>query len=206
MVKLVSITSDAEKIISYCARVSSDNQENPEYAKLLRYCITHGHWSIFETASMTLEITTSRAIAAQLLRHRSFTFQEFSQRYSSNINKPVPIVGRRQSQKNRQSSSEELDTMAQEFWLGLQERVYDSCFTAYQQAIDSGVAREQARMLLPLATPSTLYMTGNVRSWITYIQSRTSEDTQKEHRDLANEIKKIFIGQLPTISEALEWT
>lgn len=205
-VQLISRTTDAEDLMAFCARVSSDYQENPEYSKLLGFCIRNGHWSVFEQAHMTLEITTSRAIAAQILRHRSFSFQEFSQRYSSAIDTPMPVVGRQQATKNRQSSTIELDTMAQEFWQKLQERVYETCYTAYHQALASGVAREQARFLLPLSTPSKLYVCGNVRSWIHYLKLRTQPDTQQEHRQVALAAKDIFVQQFPETSKALEWT
>jgi thymidylate synthase (FAD) len=203
--KLISITPDAEKLIAYCARVSSSNQENPEYSKLLKYCIDHGHWSIFEMAHMVVEINTSRAIAAQILRHRSFSFQEFSQRYAPVQDHPLLVEGRKQSAKNRQSSSEPLEGAEQHEWQLIQEYVYDTCYTAYQQAIDAGVSREQSRLLLPLATPTNMYMAGSIRSWIHYLQLRTGTDTQPEHREIAEEIQKIFMKELRQTSRALGW-
>lgn len=209
-VKLVSVTkplisgiSTAEELIAYCARVSNPtNQLNNETApKLLKYCIKHKHWSIFEMANMCVEIKTSRAIAAQILRHRSFSFQEFSQRYS-NIASIEPIELRKQAETNRQSSSEVIsDTVLN----NVVNYCLDHAVQTYHKLINSGVAREVARLVLPLATESTLYMTGNVRSWIHYLSIRCEEDTQKEHRDIANKIKHIFTEQFPTVATAMEW-
>lgn len=204
-VSLVSVTPDAEKLIAYLARVSSSNQENPEYAKLLRYLIDHQHWSPFEMAHAVVEINTSRAIAAQILRHRSFSFQELSQRYTSDIDQAVPVPGRRQAIKNRQSSAEPLDEMAQDYWTGLQEQTYAQCYAAYESALKAGVAREQARMLLPLAAPTRLYMAGSIRSWVHYVQLRTQLDTQLEHRVIAEQCRNILAVELPTLAEALGW-
>lgn len=203
--RLISITPDVERTIIYIARVTSEHQDNPEGAKLIKYLIDHNHYSPFEHGHATFEIITSRAIAAQLLRHRSMVFQEFSLRYSSNIDLPTVVVGRKQSTKNRQSSTEELSEKAQEAWLATQERVYKVCYDAYDKAITLGVAKEQARLLLPLNTPTKLYMTGNVRSWIHYCELRCKEDTQLEHRRIAGGIKSILIEQLPVITKALEW-
>ena len=192
----------AEDLIVYAARVSNpSNQLNTETgAKLLRYCIQHGHWSVFETASMTLEITTSRAISAQLIRHRSFTFQEFSQRYAVATDfEPVEL--RKQAQNNRQSSSEIIED---EHCYTLLGEAFYRAETVYNDLLAAGVARECARMVLPMATQTTLYMTGSVRSWIHYFQQRCSEHAQKEHRLIAEAARDIFNQQFPTIAEALK--
>lgn len=204
-VELVAITPDAEKLIAYCARVSSPNQENPEYAKLLAYCIKHKHWSIFEQASMTVEIQTSRMISAQILRHRSFQFQEFSQRYAK-AQKIVLCDARRQDEKNRQNSIDDLDDEIREEWLVLQMEHFAAAQEIYGWALDHGIAKECARAVLPMQTATRLYMTGSIRSWIHYLDVRCSEDTQLEHREIANEIKAIFVKQLPVVAEALGWT
>jgi thymidylate synthase (FAD) len=201
--KLIAITPDAEKIIAYCARVTSDNQTNPEIRKLLSYCIEHKHWSPFEHASMTVEINTSRAIARQILRHRSFCFQEFSQRYAENLNFE-PVVARRQAEKNRQSSINDLDDFTQNNFQILKENLEISAETAYRKAIADGVAKETARFLLPECTTSRLYMTGNIRSWLHYTALRGEEDTQAEHRDIAEQIKEIMCFEMPTIG-AVAW-
>jgi thymidylate synthase (FAD) len=208
-VKLVSVTPDAEQTMAYVARVSNpNNQENPNYAKLLGYCIKHNHWSVFEQSFMTLEIETTRGLAAQILRHRSFTYQEFSQRYadSSLLAETIPVPElRRQDTKNRQNSIDDLDP---EF-VALSQRQIDTYFkqgmSLYQHLLDNGVAKECARFVLPLATPTRLYMSGSCRSWIHYIQLRSANGTQKEHMEIAEQCKKIFAEQFPTVAEALEW-
>ena len=204
-VKLISITPKAEETMAYIARVSSPNQENPEYARLLKYCLDHQHWSVFEHAHMTLEISTSRMISAQILRHRSFTFSEFSQRYAEPTD-PVVYDARRQVEKNRQSSVDDLDSGIKQWWRNTQGSLFWMAKDAYDQAIDAGIAKECARAILPMNTATRLYMTGSVRSWIHYIKLRTQEDTQAEHREIANECKRLFVEQLPTVSEALGWT
>lgn len=204
--KLVSITPEAEKIITYCARVSSPNQDNPEYAGLLKYCIKHSHWSIFEMAHLTVEVETSRAISAQILRHRSMNFQEFSQRYSSIGEDGIEIyVARRQDLKNRQNSIDDLSDEVKQEWEKRQLENWKSSFEHYKWALDNGIAKECARMVLPLQTKTKIYISGNIRSWITYLNLRSSNGTQKEHMEIAEEIKKIFIEQLPTIAKACEW-
>ncbi len=208
-VKLISVTPDAEKNIAYCARVSNpNNQENEKIAGLLKYCINHQHWSIFEMAFMTLEINTTRGLAAQILRHRSFTYQEFSQRYadSSLLAEQIPMFDlRRQDTKNRQNSIDDIDEFTkQEFEIQIQ-RYFAEGMDLYQAMLDKGIAKECARFVLPLATPTKLYMSGSVRSWIHYIQLRSANGTQKEHMDIANECKCIFAGQFPVIAEALGW-
>lgn len=192
----------AEQLIVYAARVSNpSNQTNTETGpRLLRYCIRNGHWSVFETASMTVEVITSRAIAAQLLRHRSFTFQEFSQRYAEAM-KPERIELRTQHPTNRQASGEILRDVASE---GLVARAVAEAFHAYHALISKGVSKETARMVLPLCTQTRLYVTGNVRSWIHYLEQRTAEGTQKEHREIAQEIGKIFAEKFPTIAAAIK--
>ena len=207
--KLITATPDAEKTMAYVARVSNpNNQDNEKYAGLLGYCIKHHHWSVFEQAYMTLELTTTRGLAAQILRHRSFTFQEFSQRYadSSMLADKIPLPDlRRQDKKNRQNSTDDLDAFhKQEFEIAI-ERHFASAMDLYQTMLDHGVAKECARFVLPLAVPTKIYMTGSCRSWIHYIQLRTANGTQQEHMDLANDCKKIFIEQYPTVAEALEW-
>ena len=207
-VELVSITPDAEKTMAYIARVSNpSNQDNEKYAGLLKYCIKHNHWSVFEQSSMTLEIETTRAIAAQILRHRSFTFQEFSQRYadSTKLGKiPIPEY-RKQDLKNRQNSTNDLDEFVKQN-LELQTKtLFDSCVALYEQMLEVGVAKECARMVLPLATPTRIYMTGSCRSWVHYINLRSAHGTQKEHMEIANACREVFIKQFPAVSEALEW-
>ena len=209
-VKLVSVTPDAEQTMAYVARVSNpNNQENPNYAKLLGYCIKHNHWSVFEQAFMTLEIETTRGLAAQVLRHRSFTYQEFSQRYadSSLLMDKIPLPAlRRQDEKNRQNSIDDLDPFdVQNLELQMQT-LFDSSMALYQQMLGRGVAKECARFVLPLAVPTKIYMTGSVRSWIHYIDLRSANGTQKEHMTLANECKAIFVEQFPVISQALDWS
>ena len=209
-VKLISVTPDAEKIMGYVARVSNpNNQENPKVSGLLGYCIKHEHWSVFEQSFMTLEIETTRAIAAQILRHRSFTFQEFSQRYadSSMLADQVPMFDlRRQDTKNRQNSIDDIDPFVkQEFEIKIR-RHFDEAMVLYQSMLDAGIAKECARFALPLATPTRIYMTGSCRSWIHYINLRSAHGTQKEHMDIANACKEVFTENFPIVSEALEWT
>ena len=206
---LISITPDAEKTIAYCARVSNPkNQDSTEYSKLLKYCIDHGHWSIFEMANIVLEINTTRGIAAQILRHRSFSFQEFSQRYADasflggSIN--IPEL-RTQDPKNRQNSIDDIDEYKQAIHNQNMRELFAKSKALYDLMINDGVAKECARFVLPLATPTRMYMNGTIRSWIHYINLRTAHGTQKEHMDVANKCKDIFTKQLPLISEALGW-
>ena len=207
-VKLVSITPDAEKTMAYIARVSNpSNQNNDDFSGLLKYCIKHQHWSVFEQSSMTLEIETSRAIAAQILRHRSFTFQEFSQRYakSNELGKIQLPDLRRQDLKNRQNSIDDLDPFTKQKLEAQMITLFSSAQSLYNQMIEYGVAKECARMVLPMCTPTRIYMTGSCRSWIHYINLRSAHGTQKEHMDIAEECRKVFTEQFPTVSEALEW-
>ena len=207
-VKLVSITPDAEKTMAYIARVSNpSNQDNENFAGLLRYCIKHQHWSVFEQSSMTLEIETTRGLAAQILRHRSFTFQEFSQRYAdSNLLGEIELPElRRQDTKNRQNSIDDLDLAVVEKLEKQMNTLFSSSLALYNQMLESGVAKECARFVLPLATPTRLYMTGSCRSWVHYINLRSAHGTQKEHMDIAEACRKVFTEQFPSVSEALEW-
>ena len=208
-VRLISVTPDAEKTIGYVARVSNpNNQDNPKVAGLLKYCIKHGHWSVFEQAHMTVEIETTRGLAAQILRHRSFTYQEFSQRYadSSLLGKEIPMPQlRRQDTKNRQNSTDDLDPfVVQDFELKMQRHFVDG-MKLYKEMLDAEIAKECARFVLPLATPTRIYMTGSVRSWIHYIDLRSANGTQKEHMDIALGAKEIFVEQFPAVAEAMEW-
>jgi thymidylate synthase (FAD) len=220
-VKLVSISKpviegvkNAEDLVAYCARVSNpNNQLNKKTSqKLLKYLIKHKHWSPFEMVSMTLEIKTSRAIAAQILRHRSFSFQEFSQRYSEALSS-CPIELREQGKTNRQVGDEVIDPVIMDEYYSKTTRSAsevlkshtDFAFKIYEDLIKSGVARESARMILPLSTETTMYMSGSLRSWIHYIDLRSQEETQKEHRQVADDCKNIFLDQFPTLSEALKW-
>ena len=207
-VHLISITPDAEQTMAYIAGVSNpSNQDNEKYAGLLKYCIKHNHWSVFEQSTMTLEIETTRAIAAQILRHRSFTFQEFSQRYAqTNYLGDIELPElRRQDQKNRQNSTDDLDPNVIDTLNKQMQTLFDSSLALYNQMIELDVAKECARMVLPLCTPTRIYMTGSCRSWIHYINLRSAHGTQKEHTDIAEACRKVFTEQFPTVSEALEW-
>ena len=208
-IKLVSVTPDAEQHMAYVARVSNPkNQDNDKFAGLLKYCIQHGHWSVFEQAFMTVEINTTRGLAAQILRHRSFTYQEFSQRYadSSMLGEVIPLPElRRQDDKNRQNSIDDIDPlMVQDFNAKMQKHFVDG-MKLYKEMLDAGVAKECARFVLPLATPTRIYMTGSVRSWIHYIDLRSAHGTQKEHMDVAEGVRGIFTEQFPVVAEALDW-
>ena len=211
--RMIWITPDAENWIAYIARVSNpNNQDNPEYSKLFKYLIAHKHWSPFEVASACFEIKTSRAIAAQILRHRSFSFQEFSQRYSDPTQlgfEPVEI--RRQSEKNRQSSTEIFNPS---FDFGYEQLTASELIDrailynkwVYNRLVEAGVAKESARFILPITTSTCMYMSGTIRSWIHYLQLRTQPDTQKEHREIAESIKRELSLYIPTIANILEWT
>ena len=209
LTKLISVTPDAEKHMAYCARVSNpNNQDNDKFSGLLKYCVKHQHWSIFEQAFMTLEINTTRGIAAQVLRHRSFTFQEFSQRYadSSLLGKKIPLPElRRQDTKNRQNSIDDLDPFVIQSLELQMQTLFDSSMALYEQMLGRGVAKECARFVLPLAAPTRIYMTGSVRSWLHYIELRSANGTQKEHMDIALSAKEIFCEQFPAVAEAMEW-
>ena len=208
-IKLVSVTPDAEKHMAYVARVSNPkNQDNDKFAGLLKYCIKHGHWSVFEQAFMSVEINTTRGLAAQILRHRSFTYQEFSQRYadSSMLGTEIPLPElRRQDTKNRQNSIDDIDPLMQQDFEIKMKRHFVEGMKLYKEMLDVGIAKECARFVLPLATPTRLYMTGSVRSWVHYIDLRSAHGTQKEHMDVAEGVRSLFIEQFPTVSEALDW-
>lgn len=208
-VKLVSVTPDAEKLMSYCARVSNpSNQDSDNYSKLLAYCIKNQHWSIFEMASMNLEINTTRGIAAQILRHRSFNFQEFSQRYADTtlLAQDIPMFEiRRQDTKNRQNSIDDIPEEIKAKWNTKIREHFANSKAIYDGMIADGIAKECARFVLPLATPTKLYMNGTIRSWIHYINLRSANGTQKEHMMIANEAKEIFKSQFPITSQALGW-
>ena len=207
-VKLVTVTPDAEKQMGYIARVSNpQNQSNPAVAGLLGYCIKHGHWSVFEQAHMTVEIETTRGIAAQILRHRSFTFQEFSQRYANtNMLGKIDVPDlRSQDHKNRQNSIDDIPQAQKARLQGQIERYFAEGLDLYNELIREGIAKECARFVLPLATPTRIYMTGSVRSWIHYIDLRSAHGTQKEHMDIVEEIRGIFKQQFPVCTNALNW-
>ena len=206
---LISVTPDAEKTMAYIARVSNPaNQDNENYAKLLAYCIKHNHWSVFEQSTMTLEIETNRGIAAQILRHRSFTFQEFSQRYAdaSLLTEEIPVPElRKQDTKNRQNSTDDLDPELKKSFERRTKHLFADIMDLYDDMLGAGVAKESARFVLPLAVPTRIYMTGSCRSWIHYINLRSAHGTQKEHMDIAEAAKKVFICQFPNVAEALGW-
>ena len=206
-VKLVWITPNAEDVIGYCARVSNpENQNNTETApKLLKYCINQRHWSIFEMANLCMEINTTRGISAQILRHRSFSYQEFSSRYQDITILGAPEIPhlRRQDQKNRQNSVDDMDSeLVQQYYRRI-GTLFEEAGHLYKEMISSGVAKECARGILPLSTQTRLYMNGTIRSWITYLALREKHGTQREHMKIAKDIKRVFCGQLPTIAEAL---
>lgn len=202
--QLISITPNAEKVIMKCARVSNPKNQDSENTKLLDYCIKHGHWSVFEMAHMTVEIVTSRAIAAQILRHRSFSFQEFSQRYAEAQEFEV-YEARSQDPKNRQNSIDNMSQEDKKWFTNVQFEVAKFCENLYKEALSKGIAKEQARFLLPLSTQTKLYMTGSVRSWLHYLDVRTANGTQLEHAEIAKEIQKIFVEQFPVIAKAKGW-
>lgn len=203
-VKLISTTPDAEKTILYCARVSNPKNQDSENTGLLSYCIKHGHWSIFEMADMCVEIETSRAISAQILRHRSFFFQEFSQRYAE-VQGCETYKARRQDNKNRQNSIDDLQEDVLNWFDNAQSQIQELSQQLYQEALDLNIAKEQARFLLPMSSTTKIYMKGSIRSWLHYLDLRCGHGTQAEHQEIANEIKKLFIEQFPTIAKAKEW-
>lgn len=214
-VRLISITKPVaeeikdispEELTAYVARVSNpSNQMNSETApKLLGYCIKNQHWSVFEHVSLTVEIKTSRAIAAQILRHRSAVFQEFSQRYAEAMDNEF-YPARRQDLKNRQNSIDDMDQEHKDWFNNAQKENWERSLALYREALSRGIAKEQARFLLPLSTQTTIYMTNNVRNWLHYIDLRTKNGTQLEHKEIAEEIKQILIKELPAIAKAKEW-
>ena len=195
--------------MAYVARVSNPkNQDNEKFAGLLSYCIKHGHWSVFEQAYMTVEINTTRGLAAQILRHRSFTYQEFSQRYADAnlLSEKIPLPKlRRQDTKNRQNSTDDIDPFIVQKYEMLMEEHFKSSMDLYNKMLEDGIAKECARFVLPLSTPTRIYMTGSCRSWVHYINLRSAHGTQKEHMDIANACREVFIQQFPSVSEALGW-
>ena len=208
LVQLITSTPDAEKSMAYIARVSNPkNQDNNDFSKLLGYCIKNEHWSVFEQAYMTLQIETTRGLAAQILRHRSFTFQEFSQRYADSTQLgeiPIPEL-RRQDNKNRQNS---ISDLSEEVINQFNEKIklqFNLNKKLYEEMLEAGIAKECARFVLPLATPTRIYMTGSCRSWIHYINLRTGHGTQKEHMNIAQECKNIFSQVYPVVATALNW-
>ncbi len=207
-VELVASTPKAEQTMAYIARVSNpNNQHNNDFSGLLGYCIKHEHWSVFEQAFMTLQIETNRGIAAQILRHRSFTFQEFSQRYAESTQLgtiPLPEL-RRQDLKNRQNSTSDLPSEIKEKYLKRIKSQFEQTLKLYDEMIKDGIAKECARFVLPIATPTRIYMTGSCRSWIHYINLRTGHGTQKEHIEIANQCKRIFCSIFPIVSGSLGW-
>ena len=204
-VELIHVTPNAEELVAYMARVSNPkNQDNKETApKLIRYLIKHKHWSPFEMVNMCVEIRTTRSIAAQILRHRSFSFQEFSQRYSEVYSLPVLPRLREQDLINRQNSTNTLDPSVVDGLTDDIEQHYDNCMKLYHQLLDKGVAKECAREVLPLSTPTRMYMNGTLRSWLHYCDLRTSNGTQYEHKLIADEVQDIIIEQFPSIAAAM---
>ena len=201
--KLVWVTPDAEQLIGKIARVSNPaNEDNPNVEKLIRYLIKHKHWSPFEMASMCVEIKTTRAIAPQILRHRSFSFQEFSQRYAVATEINVPDL-RRQDMKNRQNSIDDLPEEKVEFLQQQIDNHYRSAMDIYNSMLDSGVAKECARSVLPLSTATRLYMSGTIRSWLHYVDLRADNGTQLEHMHIARSIGDILADQVPTVARAM---
>ncbi len=207
-VQLLSLTPEAEKTMAYIARVSNPkNQDNQDFSRLLSYCIKNEHWSVFEQSFMTLQIETNRGIAAQILRHRSFTFQEFSQRYadSSQLGEiPIPNL-RRQDLKNRQNSISDLPEELKKKYINKIKEHFKKASILYEEMLDAGIAKECSRFILPLATPTRIYMTGSCRSWIHYIKLRSANGTQEEHKQIAIDCRKIFKANFPIVSKALDW-
>lgn len=202
-VKLVWVTPEAEKHIMFCARVSNPKNQDSGNTGLLNYCVRHGHWSIFEQACMCIEINTTRDISAQIIRHRSFSFQEFSQRYAESygIEYAEP---RRQDLKNRQNSIDDFDQDTKDKFEALQQKVYTTAEHCYKLALQLGIAKECARKMLPMNTKTRLYMTGTIRSWMHYLAVRQDPTTQKEHRDIADGIAEIFAEHLPVVYNAIK--
>jgi thymidylate synthase (FAD) len=204
-VPVIEQLKSANDLVAFCARVSNpENQLNTNTSDgLLRYCMREGHWSIFEMANVVLEIQTTRDIARQLLRHRSFSFQEFSQRYAK-VNNPKPVIrkARVQDEKNRQNSIPVEDSSLAEFWWSAQDEAWENAYQLYENALGRGIAKEQARALLPEGlTRSTLYVNGTLRSWIHYVTLRTGNGTQQEHMDLARKCAETIKPIFPIIDE-----
>jgi len=202
-VKYVHSTPDGDNLVAYMARVSNpENQHNTETsARLIRYLIKHKHWSPFEMVNMCVEINTTRSIAAQILRHRSFSFQEFSQRYSKALDQPGPLAVRRQDTKNRQNSVDDIDPYTTQDFQIKADQVYDLSFKLYNEMLAAGVAKECAREVLPLSTPTRLYMNGTLRSWLHYCDLRCANGTQLEHQIIADECKELLKTHFPLVFE-----
>lgn len=202
-VKYVHSTPDGDNLVAYMARVSNpENQNNTETsARLIRYLIKHKHWSPFEMVNMCVEINTTRSIAAQILRHRSFSFQEFSQRYSKALDQPGPLAVRRQDTKNRQNSVDDIDPYTTQDFQIKADQVYDLSFKLYNEMLEAGVAKECAREVLPLSTPTRLYMNGTLRSWLHYCDLRCANGTQLEHQIIADECKELLKTHFPLVFE-----
>jgi len=205
--RLVTITPDAEKTMGYIARVSNPkNQDNPNIAGLLSYCIKHGHWSVFEHAFMTIEIETTRAISAQIVRHRSFTFSEFSQRYSAVTTVPEPFDLRGQDSKNRQNSLDNIPEETKDLYTDKINDLNRQSLALYEDMLEAGIAKECARNILPLTTPTKLYMSGSIRSWLHYVALRSANGTQLEHQQIALAIQEILYAEVPTVAKAMAAT
>lgn len=204
-VSLVSITPNAEKLILYCARVSSPERQNSEATGLLKYCIDFGYWSIFEMANMVLEVETSRAISAQILRHKSFGFQEFSQRYAPVRGFEYPVA-RSQDHINKQGSIDDMSDIDKDWFSEAQFKVNNQSMNLYEQALKRGIAREQARFLLPGSARTMMYINGTARSWIHYIDVRCREGAQPEHREIALKVRDVFSSQFPETAKLKGWT
>ena len=202
-VKYVHSTPDGDNLVAYMARVSNpENQNNTETsARLIRYLIKHKHWSPFEMVNMCVEINTTRSIAAQILRHRSFSFQEFSQRYSKALDQPGPLAVRRQDTKNRQNSVDDIDPYTTQDFQIKADQVYELAFKLYNEMLAAGVAKECAREVLPLSTPTRLYMNGTLRSWLHYCDLRCANGTQLEHQIIADECKELLKVHFPLVFE-----
>lgn len=204
--EFVKNIQNTEGLIAYIARVSSSDQKNPSYAGLIKYCMSHGHWSILETANVVFEIETTRAIAPQILRHRSFSFQEFSQRYAAVDDDGLEIFkARRQDKKNRQNSVDDLSDEIKAEWEQRQKENWDKSIEDYKWALDNNIAKETARAVLPMQAKTRLFMNGNLRSWVHYVNLRSDPATQKEHREIAEEIKRQLIKKFPVVAEAASW-
>ena len=204
-VKLIWITPDAEQQIEYCARVSNPKGQDKidTTGKLLRYLVKHKHWSPFEMASACVEVNTTRDISAQILRHRSFSFQEFSQRYAEVSAVPVIPELRRQDHTNRQNSIDDLDYLRQDLYSSKIQHLFDESYRLYNELLEEGVAKECARKILPMNSPTRLYMSGTIRSWIHYLSVRKGPETQLEHRMIANQIYHVLNKELPNLWEVI---
>ena len=203
-VQLVHATPNAESLVAYMARVSNpDNQDNPESERLIRYLIKHKHWSPFEMVNMCVQIETTRSVAAQILRHRSFSFQEFSQRYAQPTQPATLPQLRRQDTKNRQNSIDDLDPYTVKDFMVKMNSLFELSESLYKEMLQAGVAKECARDVLPLSTPTKLYMNGTLRSWIHYCDLRCANGTQYEHKLIADQVKSLIEQQFPTIYNAV---